>query len=379
MSELLRVLKKNLINMPGWRTNRKIIVIESDDWGAIRMPSRKTYHSFLKSGYAVDQRPYEKYDSLATADDLSSLFEVLGRNKDKNGRGAVFTANAVSANPDFEKIKASSFQEYHYELFPDTLKRYSNCGDSFELWKEGIAAGLFYPQFHGREHINVASWMKALREGDEDALFAFEHGVAGIFSRKNPQSGNQYVVALKYADDEEFERIKNVLADGLQLFKQIHGYTSLSFIAPCNVWHPGYAQTLKNNGIDIIQGSSTQFIPTLGENKKAYHYMGQKNAIGQRFLIRNSVFEPSLNEDADNVDHCLTDIALAFKWNKPAIISSHRINYIGSIFPENRDRSLRQLNTLLERIRSTWAEVEFMSSDQLGILMNGETNSQKNN
>ena len=32
---------RNLSNLPGWRTSRKIVVIESDDWGTIRMPSNK--------------------------------------------------------------------------------------------------------------------------------------------------------------------------------------------------------------------------------------------------------------------------------------------------------------------------------------------------
>lgn len=373
MSEFVRILKKNIINAPGWRTNRKIVVIESDDWGAIRMPSREVYNSFLKSGYAVDQRPYEKYDSLASSEDLSLLYEVLSKNRDKTGRGTVFTANAVSANPDFDKIKASSFEEYHYELFTDTLNKYSDCHNSFQLWKEGIEADIFYPQFHGREHINVASWMKALREGDEDMLFAFEHRVAGIFPKNNSNAGNQSVVALKYADDSEFEKIKVILSDGLNLFEQIHGYKSLSFIAPCNVWHPGYAETLKENGVEIIQGSSTQIIPTLNGNKKTYHYMGQKNRIGQRFLIRNCSFEPSLSAGVDTVDLCLADISLAFRWQKPAIISSHRINYIGSIFPDNRSQNLRQLSTLLGRIVRLWPDVEFMSSDQLGRLMNTNT------
>jgi len=29
-------LHRYIANIPGWRTNRKIIVIESDDWGSIR-------------------------------------------------------------------------------------------------------------------------------------------------------------------------------------------------------------------------------------------------------------------------------------------------------------------------------------------------------
>ena len=36
-------LAKYYINLRGWKTNRKIVVIESDDWGSIRMASLKSY------------------------------------------------------------------------------------------------------------------------------------------------------------------------------------------------------------------------------------------------------------------------------------------------------------------------------------------------
>ena len=43
MLTLKRRLAKNYVNALGWNSNRKIVVIESDDWGSIRMPSRKIY------------------------------------------------------------------------------------------------------------------------------------------------------------------------------------------------------------------------------------------------------------------------------------------------------------------------------------------------
>ena len=39
----------------GWKTDRKIVVIESDDWGSIRMPRREVYEMSLKKGYRVDR------------------------------------------------------------------------------------------------------------------------------------------------------------------------------------------------------------------------------------------------------------------------------------------------------------------------------------
>src|SRR5665648_998167 len=88
---------RNLLNIPGWRTNRRIVVIESDDWGSVRMPSIEVYEKFLKAGIRVDKDPYCRYDSLATKDDLEALFEVLSSVMDSTGRRAVLTANSVVA------------------------------------------------------------------------------------------------------------------------------------------------------------------------------------------------------------------------------------------------------------------------------------------
>ena len=73
----MKNLIKNLANLPGWRTNRKIVVIESDDWGTIRMSSKEAFNSLLKKGYPVDQCPYNKYDALESNQDLEMLFDVL--------------------------------------------------------------------------------------------------------------------------------------------------------------------------------------------------------------------------------------------------------------------------------------------------------------
>lgn len=48
----------NFFNIPGWRTKRHIVVIESDDWGSVRMPSLEVYNQFLKEGIRVDKDIY---------------------------------------------------------------------------------------------------------------------------------------------------------------------------------------------------------------------------------------------------------------------------------------------------------------------------------
>ena len=170
---------KNISNIPGWRTNRKIVVIESDDWGSIRMPSKKVFNTLKNNGIPVEKSPYCKFDSLESNEDLEALFEVLTSFKDINGSHPIITANTVVANPDFEKIEESSYKKYFYEPFTETLKRYPNHNKVLNLYQEGIANNVFFPQFHGREHVNIELWFKLLKT-DKNFKLAFKHNMWGL-------------------------------------------------------------------------------------------------------------------------------------------------------------------------------------------------------
>ena len=39
--------RKNLSNILGWSTKRKLVVLESDDWGSIRTRSKVDYEAML--------------------------------------------------------------------------------------------------------------------------------------------------------------------------------------------------------------------------------------------------------------------------------------------------------------------------------------------
>lgn len=356
----------NILNVPGQRINRKVVVIESDDWGTIRMPSKEIYDELLNKGYRVDLHPYEKNDSLATEEDLNNLLAVLNQYKDINGNSPIITANCAVANPDFEKIRNSQYREYFFEPFTDTLLKYKGCTHSFDLWKRGIDSGIFIPQFHAREHLNVARWMYFLQNKDEDTLLAFDRGMMGIFPLKNHELGNLFQVA--YNDFEyKLQPIENIVVEGLKLFEKIFGYKSETSIAPCYTWHPRLEKVLYEYGVVGIQGSVYQRVPG---DKRIRHWMGTRNSYGQIYTIRNCYFEPTIRPDIDYIDDCLYRIKCAFRWNKPAIISSHRLNFVGSIHLQNRDNNLKMLSSLLKTILKKWPDVEFMSSNQLVRLLN---------
>jgi len=73
------------INAFGYKSRRKIIVFESDDWGSIRIPSKKAYNSLLRSEINVAACPYSKYDVIETYEDFAGLFDVLNQFKDYKG------------------------------------------------------------------------------------------------------------------------------------------------------------------------------------------------------------------------------------------------------------------------------------------------------
>ena len=55
---LIDFFRKNISNIPGWRTNRKILVIESDDWGSVRIKDKTAYEALKKKGLKVDSIHY---------------------------------------------------------------------------------------------------------------------------------------------------------------------------------------------------------------------------------------------------------------------------------------------------------------------------------
>lgn len=365
---MLSTFKKNLINIPGWRTNRKIIVIESDDWGSIRMPSKKVFNSLQRQNLYPENDPYLKYDSLATDLDMHALYEVLNSVKDKNNAPAILTANVVMGNPDFNKIKASNFQEYFWEPFTKTWEKYSNCKETGETWRQGQNEGLIKFQCHGREHLNVDQWMSGLRKGNENLRKAFDYEMISISSQPSDLRFG-YMEGLDFFSLEEQQNKKLILDEALKEFHKYFGFQSKSFISNCYIWDDFVEKVLADNGVKFIQGISNQIKPELKNgshfHKYKRHYMGQKNKFGQYYLVRNAFFEPSLEPDKDWVADCLKRISIAFRWGKPAIIGAHRLNFIGAIHEENRTKNLILLETLLKEIIKSWPDVEFTTSDKV--------------
>jgi hypothetical protein len=361
--------KKHFLNFRGRRLGKKYMVIESDDWGSERIPSKEALKRLVSDSISLFNNPFNYLDSLETENDLSALFEILTGYKDRNGNHPVITANTITANPDFGKISASGFKDYYYE---STLKTYRNkhgCENSYSLIRDGIAKGIYHPQFHGREHLNVNQWLTSLQSGNEIVTRAFKAGIYGIDLDTNLTRRENFMAAFDIGSDREFDEHRVIIKEGTTLFRNTFGYNSKSFIAPCYIWHPSLETSLKENGVDYVQGLPIQYAPEIGRDyRKIYHYQGEKGKTGMVYFVRNCFFEPSLDNKFNWIEECLRRIKIIFFWGKPAVLGTHRINFMGSLNEENRKANLRLFSELIKMILKNWPDVEFTTTDKLGEL-----------
>lgn len=364
--------RKELYNMFGWRTKRHLVIIESDDWGTIRMPSRQVYDEFIRRGIRVDNDPYCRYDGLATKHDLMNLFEVLSSVKDKNGHSAVITANTLSANPVFDKIRESDFTQYYFEPFTETLKRDAVHADAFDMWQQGMQEGIFHPQSHGREHLYVKKWLQALSQKDSITRVAFDLGTWGLTQHVDSSIREYYMGAFNSSLDADIRHFEVIIDDALNMFYDIFGYKSECFTPTTYEWSHKIEPCLLQHGVKYVQCMFQQKEP-IGDDegvKVLYRgFQGTRTKAGLIRLFRNCFFEPSTKPNFDWLGDCMKRIEIAFNHSKAANICAHRLNFIGSIDKANTDNNLPLFRRLLHEIVLRWPDVEFVTSDQLGRII----------
>lgn len=374
MSSLKQQISRHLSSIPGWRTRRKIVVIESDDWGSVRIRDKAAYQALKVKGLNVDHKRYDQADSLESNQDLELLFEALQSVKDSKGNPAKFTSMCLVGNPDFERIKDRDFEQYFFQPLEQTIAEFPKSDKVLNLWREGAQRSLFVPQLHGREHLNVRRYMEILQRhpGKEGLRFALDYHSVGPSQYKEHKYPN-HLGALHPISKGEIEELKEHLLEAGKFFKKYVGYSPQVFIAPNAEEPKELEESLNTIGVKYLTRGKRRVYP-LGDGKfaKEWNFFGKVNKYGQLILNRNAFFEPCQKDEKKSIDSCLKEIEIAFKWHKPAVISSHRVNYIGSIVPENREEGLNALKELLNKVVQRWPDVEFMTSAELGDTIRKE-------
>lgn len=368
-----QTLANHIKNTIGWRTRRKLVVISVDDYGNVRLDSKDARRKMDKAGLKIHSR-FDAFDTLENREDLEALFEVLSSVKDKNDNPAVFTPFAMPCNIDFEAMKEDGYQKYIYEPLPETYSKLSlkdpkAYEGAWELWNEGIEKGLMKPQFHGREHLNLEVLEMKLKNKDKEVLSALDNRSYTSLSSSGFDNIS-FTAAFEFENKNRNDFFESIIEDGLNKFEQVYGYRSTHFNPPGGREHPIIHEFLAKNGIKYLD---TPFLKSehqgKGKYRKILNWTGKKTHYDQIYQVRNVVFEPTQERGIDWVDYSFKQVEAAFYWNKPAIISSHRVNFCGHIDPKNRKKGLNELKILLKRIVSKFPDVEFISSEELGQII----------
>ena len=372
LSNIKQHILQNVKNIPGYKTRRKIVVFSVDDYGNVRVHSKQARENMHNAGLKIHTN-FDRYDTLETREDLEMLYETLSSVKDKNGRCAVFTPFAVPCNINFEKMADEGYQNFYNELLPETYTKLEGYDGAWNMWKEGIANGLMVPQFHGREHLNLKVFTEKLANKNVELMTALKNRSFTSFGAA-AYSTISDTAAYEFWEFSENKAFNTAITDGLNAFEKVFGYRSTHFNAPGGKEHPFIHQCLKEGGIKYID---TAFIKKehkgLGRYTTTLNYTGKRNSQGQLYMVRNVVFEPTDHEHNDWVNYTLEQVATAFRWNKPALISSHRVNFCGHIDAANRKKGIDALQLLLKKMITRWPDIEFMAANELGESIDKET------
>lgn len=364
-----QTLFNHLKNFSGKKLNSKLLAFAVDDYGNVRVHSKDALERIEKAGMKINNR-FDAYDALDTTEDYQMLFEVLQSVKDKNSNPAIFTPYALPCNIDFQATLTQ--RKFVPEDLPTTYNKLSADQRAYEgayqILLEGISANLLRPQFHGREHLNV-QLINALIDQNDPMLYAnLENQCMAGLNALAKWPTISYNQAFSFWDESDLEAHKFILKDGLKRFENVYGYASLTFTPPAQQLHPFLYGFVGELGVIGVDRSRAELVH-LGEGKfqKVYNRLADADLGETIKIVRNCVFEPT-QTNIDWVNFTMKQIEAAFFWGKPAIVSSHRVNFCGNINPKNRERGIKDLKSLLKKIVEKWPDVEFVGVDEIAKI-----------
>lgn len=363
----MKNLIKKFANLPALTTDKKLVVLFSDDWGSVRIRSNSDLTQLKQKGIAATSR-FNRFDTLESDSDMEYLLEVLVKHKDRRGNHPVITAVTNVANPDFNQIKKNNFQEYFYETNQQTYSRYAASNNVLSLVKQGIDQNIFVPESHGREHVQVNWYLEELQNENSMARKVFDNEFFFLEAKhlSNSKRGRGLGAAFDVWNLADIQTHKKVIATGLEIFKKQYGYSSTIFTPPAIFYNPAIETDLVANNIQWLDVGRFFKTPQVGGGeKRQFNYLGRKKKSGLKVLVRNCVFESNMSDSDDGVNSCLAGIAEAFASKQPALISNHRACFVGGINEDNRTKGLKAIDTLITKILQKWPDAEFVSGNEL--------------
>ena len=314
-----------------------VSVIESDDWG----PG----------------------DSDA-AEALQKLLSILSEHTDSCGRMAVLTANIVLTVPDVEAIKNNGC------MYFERLILKNDFPFVYSTLMKGFREGLLLPQLHGKEHLYPPGFMILLRK-KAPALIKWLENNNRLEWQSLPHQFQAHYVNGSYLPSRPipYSEQQGMVREEKKLFYEHFGFDSISAVAPCFLWDDQTEMSWHQKGVRFIQtaGYRCTGLDEMGnyiQNPPIIRF-GDRTRVGQMYLVRTVMYEPSDRKDAEII--CWKGVVRAFRQCLPAVISTHAYNYYGK--RSRLEESLSGLNKTLEKMCTSYPNLRFMNSPELGMAV----------
>lgn len=340
----------------------RAVVFESDDWGACEAVRNSEDAIALKPVIERMGKPSLSHSTLETPDDLERLYTTLEAVRGWDGQQAVFTAFMPMGNPDYAAIAASGFQEYHDIGLDEGVPPGWERGDLIGKWREGVARGVFSPEFHaGLHHISPLLWLELLRDKGPDsqnarALFAHSSYTQ---SQHLPEYHGMNAAMQHAWVGRSIARFKNLFGYAPQA-----GVSSDTLPMTEVVWAVNGLQIFCLKNCRLHDGTVVTYDTKPWNSQDRNCPMGAYNRRHDLvYLGRNLHLDGKKPEDLGELT-----AAIQANWqrNEPVVVNTHRINYVG-LDKERCDEGYDTLRVLLGWLAGQEG-VRFLTTSELGQL-----------
>jgi len=323
----------------GFSFSRPLVLLQSDDWGRVGVRDREGYEQLRHSEIHLGENPYDYY-SLETAEDVTSLRDMLRRHRDSTGRPACVVMNFLMANLDFQKIADHGFHDIHLLPLSRGLPGDWQRPGLFEAYRQGISDEVFYPALHGLTHFcRLAVERELTVHGDRNNLLhtLWKAQTPYIYWRM-PWIGYEYLNPEKpQAGFLDAETQANLIGEAAREFQTFFSTPPLSACAPGYRANGDTHRAWSRCGVRVAQNGSGGALPP---------HMDEWEMLNLHRTIDLEPFERglSLEKYMQLAEGC-------FERGIPAIVSMHSINFHSSL-KDFRGPGLRALDEFLSALEA---------------------------
>jgi hypothetical protein len=357
-------LLRQKINAGPFSVQGHVVVFESDDRGCQRIHSQKE-KDYLDSypGFQPHDR-FEDNDCLETKQDFDALSKLLKSFSDSQGHHPVFTLNYVLNNLVYVPFNASGERQFAFTYEP-LEQTYLRSNVPF-VWNDPVYSApdsVFAFSLHAFAHLNEARFLMDIEANKNGAKDFYSHGAVASL---DPSNSFCYMDEMGGGANDVTSSLSR-LEKASKQFQSVFHQKSICFTPSCGVLDPASLSSLAAMDFLAIKITDSFYRSFDGKAFRKHPIKSRQkltDASSCRFLVRNCAFEPIFSRDKA-LELCLQDIAYAFKHHKPAIISTHRMNYVAGFDNEAYQNRLHLLSELLGKIMERYPDVQFMSTDEL--------------